>query len=169
MQTRILSALPAVPAQPRELYKRLKEKLQGAVMAGALDTSAYEVSGLVRLKESGDAAHITGGNESGFDCVAAPGGHFRRADGAWFAFRFTLTAGDLDSYRCQICFPGSVSPTFLRFDLDRPGKTHEADGLRSHLHPGANGLHVPAPVLGPLELVDLFLYGLQRGETPTAG
>lgn len=168
MQSRILSAWPALPPQPRDLYNRMHNKLQAAVTNGALETSSYGVSRLLRMDTSSGATLISGGVAAAFDCAQVPDAHFQRTDGGWFAFRFTLVVGRLDSYSCQICFPDGAPPRFLRFDLDSTGKAHEQEGLRCHMHPGANDLRVPAPVLHPLELLDLLLHGL-RAEPASSG
>lgn len=147
--------------------ERIRAKLQAAVRDGALTASPYRVSKkLLRQTTAGSATSIFGGAAS-HDCQYTANATFEREDGTWFTFWITLVAGNLDSYSFQICFRGEQCPTFLRFELDAPGTAqnsgpHEAEGLRSHLHPGHNDLRVPAPVLSPLELLDFFLYGLRR-------
>lgn len=65
------------------------------------------------------------------------------------------------AYRFQVTFPDEWEGlAFLRWDLD---SIHERQGRRSHLHPGIDrGLRLPAPVMQPVEFLDLFVHGLAR-------
>ena len=97
--------------------------------------------------------------------------HFLRTDGAWFDFTITLarTARGplvLLAYDFELRFPGPHPPAWIRIDLNLPGHDNDKDGLRSHLHPGNDDLQAPAPVLGPLELLDLCLHGFRGREKP---
>jgi hypothetical protein len=89
--------------------------------------------------------------------------HLTRDDGARLTFSLTLVEAEgvaaLVAYRVELAGIPSGAPPFLRFDFDSPGKPHEANGLRSHLHPGSDLVRVPAPVMTPLEILDLLLYG----------
>jgi hypothetical protein len=97
----------------------------------------------------------------------------RRSDGAWFDFQLTVKEGEgraeIDFYDFELRLPPGSGFEFVRFDLnppasaDRPGGLPE-DGLRSHLHLNADddGLVVPAPVMSPFEILDLFLHGVRR-------
>ena len=53
--------------------------------------------------------------------------------------------------------PEARTPRFVRFDLNEPAHGNESRGLRCHLHPGHDDLIVaPAPLMHPVELLDLF-------------
>jgi len=51
-------------------------------------------------------------------------------------------------------------PSFIRFDLNPPGHPNEEHGVRSHLHPGTDDYSVPSAVFDPIEILDLFLFGM---------
>lgn len=92
---------------------------------------------------------------------------FRRQDGAWFTFTITVRARrgqalELYAYDFELCFPERSDqeaglPRFVRFDLNQPGHDNESKGLRCHMHPGHDDLIAPAPLMSPLEILDLFL------------
>lgn len=94
---------------------------------------------------------------------------FRRIDGAWFVFTITVrsltrTQIELLAYDFELCFPARDQqeaglPRFVRFDLNLPGHGNDAKGLRCHVHPGHDDLSAPAPLMSPVELLDLFLTG----------
>lgn len=69
-------------------------------------------------------------------------------------------------YDFELRFPGLQPPTWIRLDLNLPGHDNDEDGLRSHLHPGNEDLQAPAPMLSPLELLDLFLHGFRGRDKP---
>ena len=74
------------------------------------------------------------------------------------------------AYDFELRFPEAQVPGWIRIDLNLPGHDNEEDGLRSHLHPGNDDLQAPAPLLSPLELLDLFLHGLRgRGKPRRKG
>jgi hypothetical protein len=94
--------------------------------------------------------------------------HFTRPDGGWFDFQLQVKEGDgradIIAYDFELRLPAGCGFDFLRYDLNPPGHENQDDGLRSHLHLNADddGLAVPAPVMSPFEILDLFLHGLRR-------
>jgi hypothetical protein len=91
--------------------------------------------------------------------------HFKRGDDAWFDFSITVRelSGQLEllAYNFEIRFPPGMGVPFLRLDLNLPGHHNDTRDLRCHLHPGADDLQVPAPLMTPSELLTLFLEGAQ--------
>ncbi|KYF95002.1 hypothetical protein BE17_47535 [Sorangium cellulosum] len=89
--------------------------------------------------------------------------HFERDDGAWFDFSITVREADgiveLLAYDFEIRMAPSMGASFLRFDLNLPDHRNQARELRCHLHPGSDDLLVPAPLMSPIELCTLFVYG----------
>ena len=93
----------------------------------------------------------------------------RRADGAWFVFSITvrsLTSKQIElfAYDFELCFPARDQaeaglPRFVRFDSNGPAHDNKDKGLRCHVHPGHDDLSAPAPLMSPVELLDLFLTG----------
>lgn len=95
--------------------------------------------------------------------------HFSRADGAWFDFQLLVrehggTASIL-AYGFELRMLDERPFSFVRFDLNPPDHDNADDGLRSHLHLGTDddGFSVPAPMMSPLEILDLFLFRLRSG------
>ncbi len=91
--------------------------------------------------------------------------HFMRDDDAWFDFSITVRQTpeglELLAYDFEIRAVPNVAAPFLRFDLNLPAHRNEDRELRCHLHPGCEDVLVPAPLLGPVELLHLFLNGLR--------
>jgi hypothetical protein len=95
--------------------------------------------------------------------------HFtRRCDGAWFDFQLQVKEAEgraeILAYDFEIRLPPGNGFDFVRFDLNPPGSDNQEDGLRSHLHLDADddGLVVPAPVMSPFEILDVFLHGVRQ-------
>jgi len=174
LQHRILSTEPDLPRTARDLYLALFELLRKAEADGFCLTKEHEYRKFLQFipeRETRTALVFGGGRE--------PGGgknrnfnrektwdHFRRDDGAWFDFSITLRDTreglKLLAYDFELRFPPQyVSPAWLRFDLNLPGHDNTLDGLRCHFHPGNDDLMAPSPLLSPLELLTLFLYGLR--------
>lgn len=121
------------------------------------------------------------------DCVGIYGGekdfkrtgnrpHFVRHDGAWFTFTLTVRAHrgqplELIAYDFELCYPHDLlssihGPRFIRFDLNPPWHDNDPRALRCHMHPGHDDLLAPAPLMSPLELLDLLVTGLRLPEEP---
>lgn len=92
-----------------------------------------------------------------------------RQDGAWFDFQLLARehagATSIIAYGFELRMHGDHPFPFVRFDLNPPGHGNDDEGLRSHLHLGTDdeGYSVPAPVMSPLEILDLFLFRLRDG------
>lgn len=96
--------------------------------------------------------------------------HFTRRDGGWFDFQLLVKEHankiEILAYDFELRMSEGFNFEFVRFDLN-PNDERERvqkDGLRSHMHLNSDddGLAVPAPVLSPFEILDLFLHGLQK-------
>ena len=83
-----------------------------------------------------------------------------RPDGWWFHFTITVneTPDGLDvmAYNFELVMP-DVVPGFIRFDLNLPDHRNVRRDLRSHLHPGHDDILVPAPILDPIEALNLMI------------
>jgi hypothetical protein len=94
--------------------------------------------------------------------------HFTRRDGGWFDFQLQVKEEDgraeIIAYDFELRLPPGSQFAFMRFDMNPPGSDNQEDGLRSHLHLNADddGLVVPAPVMSPFEILDLFLHGVSQ-------
>lgn len=159
-----------LPHDPKELLKDLRNYLIAAADDGRLAMKPSEVWPRLKVSDS-PVGHppeylgIYGGEKDLKRTATKP--HFVRRDGAWFVFTITVRACrdkplELIAYDFELCFPGAAVrdgglPRFVRFDLNQPGHENESRGLRSHLHPGHDDLSVPAPLMTPLEVLDVFV------------
>lgn len=89
-------------------------------------------------------------------------------DGGWITFAATLGHHDdglaLLAYSFERVFAEDYVPRWVRYDLNPEGHANDVRGLRAHLHPGNDDLQLPAPIVAPHELLELFL-----GETGPTG
>lgn len=162
-----------LPEDPGELFSQIRRHLVDASDEGHLATKINEVFARVKLSDSpiGKSPEVQGiyGGEKDLKRTGEKP-HIARRDGAWFVFTITVRRRrgqplELVAYDFELCFPsqaveGARFPRFIRFDLNQPGHDNESRGLRSHLHPGHDDLIVPAPIMSPLEILDLFVAGL---------
>ena len=170
-QRRILSTGLRWEGTAKDLFRQIRKHLLDASASEHIKTPPHEILRLIKLTPKTDEEiAITGGEKDFGRTFQRP--HFKRADGAGFDFVITLREKkggtiELLAYDYELRFPPAaieastdtrLLPTFLRFDLNLPGHDNEHDALRCHLHPGADDILVPAPLLGPLEMLDLFLY-----------
>lgn len=96
--------------------------------------------------------------------------HFERYDGCWFDFAIILDETKLPTkiigFNFEIRFPENYSPSFLRFDLNPPAHDNEERQMRFHMHPGSDDIMIHSPPMTPIEILHLFLYGLELPEKP---
>lgn len=159
-----------LPDEPRALYRAMRTMLMSACDEGTLAMKPPEIFRALRVSDSPlgprpEYEGIFGGEKDLKRTGERP--RFIRRDGAWFTFTITVRVRparplDLFAYDFELCFPASVDvearfPRFVRFDLNPPLHGNEARGLRCHMHPGHDDLIAPAPLMTPLELLDLFL------------
>jgi hypothetical protein len=92
--------------------------------------------------------------------------HFERLDGAWFDFAITLNTTDklteVIAFNFEIRFPNNDPLKYLRFDLNPPKHHNEDIGMRFHVHPAHRDIKFHAAPMSPLEILHLFIYGLNR-------
>ncbi|MEZ4298386.1 MAG: hypothetical protein R3B70_25770 [Polyangiaceae bacterium] len=154
-----------LPGSARDLFLEIRRHLVEASDEGALSSSQSDIFRLLKTAESPfrdrDQKAIVGGEKD----LKRTGDHpcFVRHDGARLHFTITVTqrAGEplfLFAYDFELMFPKDLSPRFVRFDLNEPDHRNDREGIRSHLHPGHDDLQVPAPLLHPVELLDVLIY-----------
>jgi hypothetical protein len=158
-----------LPAEPHDLWRELRGRLWEASDHDVLRTKPKEIADILKLSDSPlgrqpEYVAILGGVKDLKRTGQRP--HFRRHDGAWFVFTITVRRRtkqplELYAYDFELCFPEPGDkvhlPRFVRFDLNDPKHDNMGRGLRCHVHPGHDDLIAPAPVLSPVELLDLFL------------
>ncbi|HNH49035.1 MAG TPA: hypothetical protein PKY30_18465, partial [Myxococcota bacterium] len=92
-----------------------------------------------------------------------------RHDGARFDVALTLrregNSTEILAYSFPLWFDGHPDLKRVRFDLNEPGHHNEGLGLRSHVHLNLDdeGFSVPTPIMQPLEVLDVLLFGLLPG------
>lgn len=157
LQARILGQGPRLAGSARDEFDGIRRLLLDASDDGAIQNPPQDVYKLLKRTDERGRVLIAGGAADFRHEGAEP--HFLRRDSARLNFIVMLEEGmpaQLLRYKFELAL---VQPdTFLRFELDAPGGAHEVDGLRSHLHPGSDAIRVPAPIMSPLELLDLLLY-----------
>ena len=93
------------------------------------------------------------------DCI-----HFR--SGAELSFGITLRSDGSKStilaYRFHIQLPNSSGLDFVRIDLNLAKEQYDPLHMpRSHMHPGHEGIHIPFPVMRPLEVLDRIVHVIE--------
>lgn len=165
LQRRILADGLPLPGDARQLFLDLRRHLLDACDARALATKEAEVFKFLKLAESPfgdrDQRAILGGEKDLKRQGRLP--CFVRRDGARLHFTITVTQrpGEplfLFAYDFELIFRPGLEPRFVRFDLNEQGHDNEQNGIRSHMHPGHDDLQMPAPLLHPIELLDLLIY-----------
>lgn len=163
---RIESAMPALrAANAEELLRSLRARLKAAYDGGVLVVPQHEIYRCVQLVEppnlpsnSPSTKAIAGGIKD-FQ-RRRESAQLVRSDGLWF--HFTLAVEEtrdklvLLAYDFELVRPGKIPP-FVRFDLNPLGHDNDSRFLRSHLHPGNEDVVLPAPILEPLEALELML------------
>jgi hypothetical protein len=170
LQARIIDVDVPLPPTPEDLYSLIQGRLAIAQRRGVLTNSLEELRNV--FLESHPAKKATGrsvstiiGGEKDFERDKTKI-HFARSDGAWFDFAITVShvgTGQirLESYNFEVRFPEDVDPGYVRFDLNTERHDNAKHGARSHLHPGCDDWSVPAPIMSPLEVLDVLLFGMR--------
>jgi hypothetical protein len=147
-----------------KVYILILSALQRGYDDGKLATKPHEYRQLLqKTKPSSNTIEIVGGAKNFHRDPNKP--HFARADGCWFDFAITLKEANKTveflGFDFEIRFPEAMSVKFLRFDLNFPEHDNAKRGLRFHIHPGHDDLMIHAPPMSPLEILQLFIYGLE--------
>lgn len=66
----------------------------------------------------------------------------------------------LIGFNFEIRFPETMSSRFLRIDLNQPNHKNDDKNMRLHLHPSHDDIMIHSPPMSPLEILHLFLYGI---------
>jgi hypothetical protein len=138
-----------LPSEPRMLEREIRNRLVNACDEGILAMKPHEIYAQLKLSDSPldrrpEYKGIYGGEKDLKRTGKRP--CFRRRD----AYDFELCFPERDDREARL-------PRFVRFDLNQPAHDNESRGLRCHMHPGHDDLIAPAPLMSPLELLDLFL------------
>jgi hypothetical protein len=169
LQQRLSAATSALPVTPQGLYEEVRVQLVRAIREDALQNGMYTVKKLLRLTpdpKHGPRYWVLTGGPIDFRRATEPEPETRfvRTDGGIVHFQMTLRecgarSIEVLAYGFEVYFPSREPISFVRFDLNFLGHGNDEAGLRSHLHPGNDDLQLPSPVLEPLEVLLLVLYG----------
>jgi hypothetical protein len=171
---RVLAAVPPLPKTPKDLLSETRNCLRLASDLERLRNKPHEFFSFIKGYKGEEASPqllkglsgnlreyyvIDGGEEKD------PEKRFVRAsDGATFYFGVTLRCPDkgeplqLVAYRFQIDLPEGSMPKFLRFDLNSASHQDPVVEPRCHLHPGNDDLRTPAPLLHPVEVLQILIF-----------
>lgn len=99
--------------------------------------------------------------------------HFKLHNGCWFDFAITIdetvSPAQIIGFDFEIRFPqreGEIAVPFLRIDLNLPDHNNDARDLRFHLHPSNDDIMIHSPPMSPLEILHMFLYGMNIRDKP---
>lgn len=169
LEERICGMPCPVSDTAEKVRQQLERELLAAFYSEHLHTPPHAIKRMLKLSEPSHGVHeIVGGHKS--FARSSSEGQFERHDGALFNFAITVVhrpgrqSLGLHAYNFEILFPAGYpeqnAPRFVRFDLNQPGHGNSSRGMRCHLHPGHDDLQVPSALLAPIEILELFLYGL---------
>lgn len=169
LEHRLCAAAIPLPRTAVDVWEQLKAGLLRGARDERVLTPARQIGEMVKLKPEGELRKnpsfaILGGQKD-FTRLSEDG-WFKRNDGGLFNFTVTLIEHsgrglELLAYDFELRLPEGTSPRFVRFDLNTPWHENSQAGLRSHFHPGHDDLQAPSGMMAPLELLDLFIYGMR--------
>jgi len=147
-------------ASPSDFFKELRLYLQRTTDTGRTRNGVHMLSR--RTLDNGDTEIDAGPSIFRDPCDRC----IRFTSGAQLSFGITLRSvggkTTLLSYRFHLHLLPRSGLDFLRIDLNAPKE--EYDPLhqpRSHMHPGFEGIHIPFPVMGPLEVLDRIVHVIE--------
>jgi hypothetical protein len=167
IQQRSLGTLSLHLGSARELRTKIFKILNHGHNDRILDNKMNKIQSLLKITtKSSNLIEITGGQRNFKRRREIP--HFSRHDGCWFDFSILISEetkkAEVIGFDFELRFPEQISTPFIRFDLNPPGHNNQEDGLRFHVHPGHDDFQIHSPVMNPLEILHLFLYGFKIPE-----
>jgi hypothetical protein len=150
---------------PREYFKDIRLYLQRLTDTGHTKNGVHVLSH--RSIGGGDTQINAGPTIFRDPCETCI--HFH--SGAQLAFgitlRFSGTQTTLLAYRFYLSLLPASGLRFVRIDLNAPKETYDPLHVpRSHIHPGFEGIHIPFPVMGPIEVLDRIVHVIEPHFTP---
>ena len=150
---------------PPECFREIRLYLQRITDTGRTKNGVHVIS--FRTLENGDTQIDAGPtifHEPCSNCI-----QFR--SGAQLSFGITLrfdgVKTSLLSYRFYLHMLPQSGLKFIRIDLNPPKARYDPLHLpRSHMHPGFEGVHIPFPVMRPLEILDRLVHVIEPRFAP---
>ncbi len=155
-----------------KLRKKIFKCLNDATNEKILNTNLSEIHQLLKIS-NGQKGHyeIFGGGKNFGRIQDIP--HFKLHNGCWFDFAITVDetgkSSQIVAFDFEIRFPQKESETkvsFLRIDLNRPEHNNDERNIRFHLHPSNDDIMIHSPPMSPLEILHMFLYGMNIPDKP---
>ena len=140
-----------------------------------LTNKPHEIHGLLKLYYSSVIKQqgywdIMGGEKNQKRIRNIP--HFSLTNGCWFDFAILVYENNKEAeiigFNFEIRFPETMSSLFLRIDLNQPNHKNDDKNMRLHLHPGNADIMIHSPPMSPIEILHLFLYGIDIPDKPRA-
>lgn len=155
-----------------EILKCLTLASDERILLNRLD----EINKLLKLRPSSvilkkGYSEIMGGDKNQKREFHVP--HFKLDNGCWFDFAITIDEtckpAQIIGFDFEIRFPqkeGETKVPFLRIDLNLPDHNNDERNIRFHLHPSNDDIMIHSPPMSPLEILHMFLYGMNIREKP---
>jgi len=154
-----------------KLKKQILKCLNDATNDEILSTNLSEIHKLLKISNNRQGYYeITGGGkDSKRNFKRNPDiPHFKLNNGRWFDFAITIDEtsrpAQIIGFAFEIRFPKKeeeIVASFLRIDLNLPDHRNDVRDLRFHLHPNNGDIMVHSPPMSPLEILHMFLYGME--------
>ncbi len=157
-----------------EILKCLTLASDERILLNRLD----EINKLLKLRPSSvipkkGYSEIMGGDKNQKREFHVP--HFKLNNGCWFDFAITIDetgkTAQIIGFDFEIRFPqkeGETKVPFLRIDLNLPEHNNDERNIRFHLHPSNDDIMIHSPPMSPLEILHMFLYGINIPDKPRA-
>jgi hypothetical protein len=154
--------------------KKIFDCLNGASNERILSANQKEIRGLLKISNSKQGySEILGGSKNFKRIQDIP--HFKLHNDCWFDFAITIDetgkTAQIIGFDFEIRFPqkeGETKVPFLRIDLNLPNHNNDAKNIRFHLHPSNDDIMIHSPPMSPLEILQMFLYGINIPDKPRA-
>jgi hypothetical protein len=173
IQSRSFDSTPLKVKSAKILRAEILKSLTSALDQGILSTTQNEIRKLLKLQPSSQIHkkgyfEIMGGEKNFKRNPEIP--HFKLHNGCWFDFAVTvdetIAPVTIIAFDFEIRFPKDFSTSFLRFDLNLPDHENDTRNIRFHFHPSNDDIMIHSPPMSPLEILHLFLYGIDISDKP---
>ena len=171
IQARSLKSTPLEVENAKILRIKILKCLTLASNEKVLLNKLDEIHKLLKLRPSSEIdkqgySEIMGGDKNFKRRQDIP--HFKLHNGCWFDFAITIDEtskpAQIIGFDFEIRFPKreeDVAISFLRIDLNLSEHNNEMRNLRFHLHPSNDDIMIHSPPMSPLEILHMFLYGIE--------
>ena len=174
IQERSLSQISLETENTEKLRKQIFKCLNDAHNKKILISNLSEIHHLLRISNGKQGySEILGGSKNFKRTQDIP--HFKLHNGCWFDFAITIDetgkSAQIIGFDFEIRFPqkdGETKVPFLRIDLNLPDHNNDVRNLRFHLHPSNDDIMIHSPPMSPLEILHMFLYGINIPDKPRA-